>query len=349
MPSKRKVVVYLFLAFVILAVSAFVHKFRSDIVQVGIPFFLALIIAYLINPLIKKLESKGIPRVAGILAVYIAFAAIVVTVIIFIIPEFVNNTRELMNTLPDIISRYQDIFNDFMSFIKTSNWPPDIKNAIYDEIQNGAEAVQNFTTDALRRSLMIMLKTATMLLDLILAMTIAYYFMKDGEFFKTAALSLTPRRWRNGIIGTGREINLILSSFIQGQIMVAFIIGIMEIIGLYIIDIKYPLVLGMIGGVANIIPYFGPFIGAVPAIAVALIDSPLKALWAVVVFTLVQQIDNSFISPKIIEGKLGLHPVTTILAVLAGGELFGIIGMLVSVPIAAVIKIIIKRAVEAIV
>jgi len=141
----------------------------------------------------------------------------------------------------------------------------------------------------------------------------------------------------------------ILSCFIQGQLLTALIIGIMETVALAIIGVKYSPILGFIGGISNIIPYFGPFIGAIPSVAVALIDSPVKAFWTVVAFLVIQQIDNAFISPKIIEGRLGLHPITTILAVLAGGEFFGIIGMLVAVPVTAVLKVILKRLIEAIV
>ena len=94
--------------------------------------------------------------------------------------------------------------------------------------------------------------------------------LKDNEFFKAWILSLTPRRWRNGIIKTGREIHGILSNFIQGQLITALIVGIMEMIGLSIIRIKYPLILGIIGGIANVIPYFGPIIGGIPAVAIAL-------------------------------------------------------------------------------
>lgn len=151
------------------------------------------------------------------------------------------------------------------------------------------------------------------------------------------------------MIATCREINDILSNFIQGQLLTAAIIGVMETVALFIVGVKYAPILGIIGGISNIIPYFGPFIGAIPAVAVALIDSPVKVLWTVVAFVIIQQIDNMFISPKIIEGRLGLHPVTTILAVLVGEEFFGIIGMLLAVPVTAVIKVILKRSVEAIV
>jgi predicted PurR-regulated permease PerM len=193
------------------------------------------------------------------------------------------------------------------------------------------------------------MKAVTIFLDLTLSLIIAYYFIKDSKSFRDGFLSLVPRKWRNGLVNTGREINQILSNFIQGQLLTALIVGILEALGLLLINSKYPFILGLIGGIANIIPYFGPFLGCLPAVALALIESPIKALWTIVIFALVQQIDNAFISPKIIEGKLGLHPLTTILAVLIGGEFFGIIGMLVAVPIFAIIKVILKRSVEAIV
>jgi len=119
--------------------------------------------------------------------------------------------------------------------------------------------------------------------------------------------------------------------------------------GLILLRVKYPVILGVIGGITNVIPYFGPIIGAIPSVAVALLESPLKALWTIILFTVVQQIDNVIITPKIVEGRVGLHPVATILAVLIGGEFFGIIGMLVAVPVAAMLKIIITRIIEALV
>jgi predicted PurR-regulated permease PerM len=254
-----------------------------------------------------------------------------------------------MHTLPQISDQYQGIFKGIISFIKTSNWSDDIKTAIFKEIGSSITTAQNYIMSILKKSLVTLFETITMFFDFGLAMVIAYYFIKDAEFFKETTLSLAPRRWRNGLIGAGRDIHRILSKFIQGQLLTAMIVGTLEIIGLVIVGVKYPFILGCIGGIANIIPYFGPFIGAVPAVAIALIDSPMKAVWTIVAFSVVQQIDNSFISPKIIEGGLGLHPVTTILVVLIGGEFFGILGMLIAVPVAAIIKALTKRAIEAIV
>jgi predicted PurR-regulated permease PerM len=349
MLNKRKTLVYIVAALLVLVVLYALYIYRAKIGRVFIPFFMAMIIAYLLHPLVTRLERKKISRTKGIILIYLLFSILMVTITIFIIPELINNTKDLMNTIPDLTTRYQLKFNNIIMAIQSSKWSPDIKSAIYREIQNGASFAQNYVLDILRKSLSALLSGIKVMFDLVLAMIIAYYFIKDAKYFKEVALSFTPRKWRNGLITTGREINLILSNFIQGQLITALIVGLLETVGLMIINIKYPLILGVVGGVANIIPFFGPIIGGIPAVAVALLDSPAKTIWTVVVFTIVQQIDNAFISPKIIEGRLGLHPVTTMLAVLVGGEFFGIIGMLLSVPIAAIVKIIIKRSIDAIV
>ena len=115
-----------------------------------------------------------------------------------------------------------------------------------------------------------------------------------------------------------RDIHRVALKFIQGQIIIAIIIGIIETIGLYIVGMPYAIFLGFIGGISNIIPYFGPYIGAVPAVVIALTISPWKALLVISVFVIVQQLDNIILTPKIIKGKLGLHPIITIMSVLVG-------------------------------
>jgi len=349
MRSKRKTYIYIILAVFILLTFVLFYRYRVIIGRIARPFLVAVVIAYLVNPMVANLESKKIPRRISTLLIYLIFSIMIAIIIIFFVPELINNMRELVNTLPNITLKYKDMFDGFISAIQSSEVSVDIKDVLLREINSGIIMVQNYIANLLKKSLTGLIELVTMLFDILLSMVIAYYFIKDAELFKSIALSLVPRRWRNGISGTGRDINSILSSFIQGQLIASLIVGIMEIIGLSIVNVKYPIILGIIGGLANVIPYFGPIIGAVPAVAVALTESPVKVIWVVLVFAIVQQIDSSFISPKIIEGGVGLHPVTTILVVLIGGGFFGIVGMLVSVPIAAILKVVAKRAINAIV
>ena len=322
MPKKR-VIVYIVSSLAVFLAVLFVYKYRLRIRNIITPFFIAAVIAYIVKPLSARLEKRGMKGSVAILVIYGIFISIVAVSVVFIFPELVNNTKELMNTLPDITNEYQKKLNGFVSLIRSSKWSEDIKVVVFNEISNTTAIIQEYAIDALKNTLNIFIQMITVFVDVTLAMFIAYYLVKDSEHLKQVVLLLSPRRWRNWLVSVGREINEVLENFIQGQLLTALIVGILETAGLMLTGIKYPLVLGMIGGLSNIIPYFGPYIGAVPALAIALVQSPLTALWALIVFAVVQQIDNNFISPKIIEGKLGLHPVTTMLVVLIGGEFFG--------------------------
>lgn len=329
--------------------ALFFYTYKYKIARILSPFLMAMLLAYLVKPVADKLAVRKIPMSVAILLVYFIFLVALAAVCIFFIPELAENIRELMDTLPSLISRYEQIFNSLLSSIKSSKWSDDVKAVIFKEIENGTALLQSSSVGFLENGLNIIVDMVRIIFDLAVAMVITFYAVKDADKFRDYSLSLLPRRWRGGIASMGKEINLILAGFIQGQLLTAFIVGALETMGLMLVGIKYPLALGMIGGLANIIPYFGPYIGAVPALAVALTISPMKALWTVVVFAVVQQIDNSYISPKMIEGKLGLHPVATIFAVLAGGEFFGIPGMLLAVPVMAIMRVLVNKVVEAIV
>lgn len=347
MTKTAKVLFYIVLALVFAVIIAFLIMFNNKIFAILSPFLIGIVISYAMYPIILRFERKGIKRSIAIILVYIFTALVLYFLGMYVIPHIVNNARELISKLPEITGQYQGFFDSCIHKIKYSNWPPEVKELIFGQISNGTKIVQVYLSSALNKTISTVASAVIIILNIVLSMIIAYYFIKDVELLKRCGLMLIPKRMRNGAITTGREINNIVSHFIQGQLLTALIVGILETIGLYLAGIKYPFILGAIGGVANIIPYFGPILGAIPAVALALIESPYKALLAALVFVVVQQLDNAFISPKIIEGRLGLHPISTILAVLIGGEFFGIIGMLVAVPIMAIIKVIVKRAVDA--
>ena len=346
MSNIKKTIFYIILVFLFIGVAVFIYTFNDKILKILSPFFIAVIIAYILYPLVIRFERKGMKRSVSIIVIY-SFATLVLVFFgVFIMPHVLTNAKELFNTLPHITNKYQDIFNSFISKIKTSNWPPEIKGLIFSEIDHGTAFVQRYASQIMKKTLAIVASSLVILFDIVLSMIIAYYFLKDIEDIKRSFLMLAPKRMRNNLINIGRELNGIVTHFIQGQLLTAVIVGFMETLGLFIVHVKYPFILGILGGIANIIPYFGPILGAIPAVAIALLQSPAKALMTAIVFVVVQQIDNAFISPKIIEGKLGLHPITTIIAVLIGGEFFGIIGMLVGVPITAMLKVIFKRMID---
>lgn len=349
MNNVKKNIFYIGFSLLIFGVVLFIYYFSNKIFKIISPLLIAVVIAYVIYPLVIKFERKGFKRSISIIVIYSFIILVLIFFSVYIMPYVLNNAKELFSTLPSITNEYQEFFNSFISKIKTSRWPPEVKNLIFREIDNATILLQQYTQQAMKKSLGLIASSIAILVNAVLSMIIAYYFLKDINEIKRSALMIAPKRMRNELVNIGRELNAIISHFIQGQLLTACIVGTLETLGLYFVHVKYPFALGLIGGIANIIPYFGPFLGAIPAVAIALIDSPSKALLTILVFIIVQQIDNAFISPKIIEGKLGLHPITTIVAVLVGGEFFGIIGMLIGVPVTAMIKVLLKRMVDLVV
>jgi len=342
--SKKVAIIVAVLVIVLLTV--FLYNYRKAILRVLNPVFFALIISYLVKPLVKKMQNKRIPCSISIILVYSFIILSVGAIIIYILPGLIDNTKDLISTIPDIVLNYQEKFNKLLLNIKKSNWSPDIKNAIFNEVNDSALFIENFAINSLKVFTSHLISSLRIFFDFILGLVIAFYFIRDTDYFKSILISLIPKKWRKFAVQIGQDVNLIITSFIQGQLLTAIIVGVLEFIGLFLVKVKYSMILGIIGGIFEVIPYFGPIIGAVPAVAIALLDSPAKAVWTVLVFVIAQQVENVLISPKIMQSKIGLHPVATLIAVLAGGELLGILGMIISVPLVAIFKTAINRTVE---
>lgn len=348
MAINRKLIIYLFGIIFSLLLIYLIYLIRIKLARILTPLAIAVFISYLLMPLVLKMEKK-MPRWCAILIGYILLGIIITATIVYIIPQMAKNIADLIIALPDVTLEYRDNFNRMFTIFQASRYPDEIKSAVLQQIQNSMSYIQEKIIDTLGGILNLIMRLIYFGFDLLLGMVIAFYIMRDEKKIRKSILNLFPMKWRAGVISLSIDINHILVGFIQGQLTVIIIIGILEIIGLSVVGVKYPFILGSIGGIANIIPYFGPIIGSIPAISVACLQSPIKALWAALVFVIVQQIDNAFISPKIIGAGLGLHPITVILSLIIGREFFGLLGMLLAIPAFAIIKLIARRIVKNIV
>jgi predicted PurR-regulated permease PerM len=169
--------------------------------------------------------------------------------------------------------------------------------------------------------------------------------LKDSNHISTRLLNFLPVSIREEFINLWGKIDNVLTNFIRGHLLVAGIVGLLTTIGLLIIKMKFALILGIIAGLADLIPYFGPILGAVPAVVLALLDSNVQVFYVILVMIIVQQLESNLLSPKILGDSVGLHPLAVIFVLLTGGHFFGVVGMIIAVPFAAVIKIVINYAV----
>lgn len=183
-------------------------------------------------------------------------------------------------------------------------------------------------------------------MNLVVIPIITFYFLNDKNYFIKKTYLTIPKKYRQDAKRLGKEIDRALGEFIRGRIIVAIFVGVSTTILLLVLRVDFALLIGMIAGAVDIIPYFGPVIGIIPAAFFALLESPVKALWVVLIFIGIQQIENNIISPKVIGEGMGIHPITIILSLIIGGGIFGILGMVFAVPVVAIVKILFSFIIE---
>lgn len=311
----------------------------KSLMQAMLPLGLGVVIAYIELPLVEAADRLKTSRTVSILLTFTISFLIIIIVLLCIVPLLINNIRDLSNTIPDM---FNSALNSVLKFIEM-NVPANWQQDILKEMDSNFMKLQDTIMQGIYTFITSFPKKISFIFDVMVGWILSFYILRDKELIIEGIKHFFPTSCREDMISFFRDIHRVVLRFIQGQVLIAAIIAVLETAGLYIIGMKYAPLLGFIGGVSNIIPYFGPYIGAVPALALALTVSPWKALWTAAVFIIVQQIDNIILSPRIMKGKLGLHPVTTIMAVIAGGRIFGIAGLLFSVPLAAMLKILFKR------
>lgn len=308
------------------------------------PLVTGAIIAYLLNPLIAFLVNRGLPRTLSILLVYATLLSLSIAVLFYVIPVVVSEMSDLITMIPFYSKSFQYMFNEMKKGINFAGLPPGIKTVIERNVNN----VENALLRTLQNVLDTMFSLFSHLIGLIIAPVISYYLLKDAENVKSGFFSIMPAKYKPKLINLLIDLDETLGGYIRGQLLVCSIIALLSSLGLYIIGLDYALILGIIAGIANIIPYFGPVLGAIPAIAIAVLRSPGYVFWVVLVFVVVQQIDGAIISPKIIGESIGIHPVVVILSLIFGGQLWGFWGMVLAIPAVAILKVLLRHAINSI-
>lgn len=297
------------------------------------PFLIAMIISYVLNPIVSLLHERKVPRTVAVLLIYAVFCASLAVILINAIPMFMEQLQELNHHMPDLTMRAHSLVND----LNNSSYLPEsfrgsINNSLYKLEKIASEAVFSFINNI-----------GAMLNVVFIAFIIpflAFYILKDFEVFERTILTYVPKPHRKHAVRMLKDIDAALGSYIRGQFLVCVIVGGLAYLGYWIIGIPYPLLLASIVAITNIIPYLGPFFGAAPALVVASTISFKMMLLVVLINTLCQILEGNVISPQVVGRTLHMHPLSIIFVLLVGGELAGIVGMILAVPIFAAAKVV---------
>ena len=328
----------LIVSIMLLAGIFFLYSVRSIL----FPFLGGAILAYLVNPLIIKLLGRGFTRVGAIILLLGMFLAIALIVGVFGLPVVVDEIQRLSATIPTYVNDLEFTVDKLYAYFERVKLPGLIKQVIGQAL----EKVEKVGIDFLNYGTTVIFKLFSQMPTIALIPIIAFYILKDWEYLAKGIDGLVPKKYRKEMYQLWVEINEVLSGFIRGQMIVALFIAVFSALGLIFLKVNFAIVLGLIAGMFNIIPFLGPILGAIPAVAITLVMSPIKAVGVVVLFFVVQQVESGFISPRIVGSKVGLHPLMVIFAILAGGKIGSAVGMILAVPIAAILRILINFTAE---
>lgn len=304
---------------------------------------ISAILAYLFNPVVNYLEKYKISRGWGVLIIYLIIIGIIFVLAFSIIPKTGREMKRLMTTLPIYIEDISEKSNDLYAryYIKFDNMPPIFKS-IGAIVLNNINDIKNVVIKNISKFFEGMVSTFPKIVNLVLTPIVTFYFLKDKEFFTNKLFLTIPKKHRKDLKELFIEIDSSLSQFIRGRMILALYVGVATTILLLILRIEFAVIIGILTGIADIIPYFGPMLGFLPAVFFASLSSPIKALWVSILFVLIQWVENNVLAPKIIGKTTGIHPLTILLSLIIGGGIFGVMGMIFSIPVVAVVKILIE-------
>jgi predicted PurR-regulated permease PerM len=329
-------------AWAIVGMAALVAIIGLAVWQVRVifpPLILAGAIVFLLNPIVTALQHRGMPRAAGAGLSYLGVLMIIVLAGILLYPLLVDQFQELADEWPTIRSEVEERVDDIAA---------DSEGTFFEftraDIENALDSTGGSFEEQVSQAREIGAEVFHVMLIILLGPVLAFYLLVDVPHMRRVAESLVPDGAKGEVLVVSHRLNRAIGGFFRGQLVVAFIVGVLCSIGLGIIQLKFWFLIGMIAGLFNIIPLIGPWVGGIPGVMVALTTgSPLQALLVVVVMVVVQQLDNHFITPYVMQRAVQLHPAAVILALVAGGSLFGFAGLLLAVPAAAVIKILLSH------
>ncbi|MEK4299793.1 AI-2E family transporter [Oceanobacillus sp. FSL W8-0428] len=311
-----------------------------------LPIILSAILYYLLNPIVNYLEKKKVKRIYSIFGLYLVIIGILTILISSVFPFLRDQITSFITSLPPFISDIEKMVNDFIG----GNFINQFQLVEYIDLQGFATQLSDRSLDIVNSAFSNIGNVIGAVTEIVLAIItlpfILFYLLKDGEKLPGYFIKFLPVTMRKPTLDILKEMNHQISSFIRGQIIVAFCIGVLMYIGFTIIGLEYAPVLALIAAFTNVVPYLGPAIAITPALIVAIVTSPFMVIKLIIVWTIVQLVEGKFISPQIMGRNLRVHPITIIFIILTSGNLFGVVGILLAVPGYALLKVFVTHAFE---
>lgn len=309
--------------------------FLYQIKVILIALFISFILMSALSPAVDFLVKQKLPRVLAALLVYLLMICLLTLVVVVAVPPMVAQTGDLIRVLPYLLNR------------TFSTWGE--RSAVWERYTQGL--INALSVEFARipgRAVKTTINIAQSILLTLSVIVITFYLLLEQPRFHASFAGLFPLAYQERVKEAVLRIEQKLGSWVRGQVLLGFIVGLASFVGLTILGVGFAIPLAIIAGVLELIPTVGPIISAIPAVIVALTASPALALLVAGLYTLIQQLENNFLVPQVMKKAVGVNPLVTILALMVGGKLFGIIGAVLAVPIVGMVGIISEEVMRAV-
>lgn len=325
--------------FIFNQVSFIFYPVKVILSTIVAPMILAFIAYYLLNPIVNLLSKIKIPRVWGIIIIILAIAGIITGVSLIAAPAVERQVTDLVTEFPTYIMHLADSIQDWLKHSFLASYYDEGYAQVKEFLNDFMEQVGQYVGNAVKGFKSVVSTVTNVVVAIITFPIILFFLLKDGEKFKAYVIRLTPPKFRGDLNHILKNMDTQVGAYIQGQIIVALCIGILLFIGYLIIGLDYAIILAAIAAVTSVVPYLGPMIAISPAIIIAIVAGPFMILKLAIVWGAVQFLEGNFISPNVMGRTMRVHPLTIVIVLLVGGNLFGLIGVILAIPGYAIVKV----------
>ncbi|GKU76385.1 AI-2E family transporter [Paenibacillus sp. L3-i20] len=341
-----KICFALLLVLVIIYVGSLVNfvfkPILSLITIVTVPLMLAVFFYYLLLPLVNWMEKKKVNRTLSVLLIYLVIAVVLAGLFIGVWPSLQTQLLNLVNNAPSLLNALNEQLQELEQSGFLAEYLPKDVNPL-SELTNYLNKGFTFMTEYVAGLFGVISNVAVVLF---IFPVILFYMLKESGGFGRKMISLAPKRYHEEASKVVQDIDYSLSSFIIGRVLINLALGVLMYLGFLIIGLPYALLLTVVAVILNFIPFIGAILSSVPIVIIGFIESPSIAIWSLIIILVSQQIQDNLIAPYIFGKQLAIHPVTTIILVLVGGDLAGILGILLIIPIYMMLKIVVMKVYE---
>ncbi|WP_080872286.1 AI-2E family transporter [Oceanobacillus timonensis] len=329
--------------FTLIFLISITHFIFTPVLQligaVALPIIGAGIIYYLTRPLFNLFVKIKVPKILSIFLVFLVIIGAIALFILFIWPIARDQFERLMESIPGMVNMVEGWINYWQDNIAL------VPDQVIDAINNFANDIPGHIENVLNNVFgflgSFIGQLVSIVAGIILIPFFLFFMLKDGKKLVPFLLQFFDKKKADNLHTLLSKIDHVLSSFIQGQLLVSFAVGVLLLIGYLIIGLEYAVVLALFGMMMNVIPFLGPYIAVIPALLVGGFQEPMNLIWVSIIMLVAQQIESNLITPNVMGQTLSLHPLTVITAILAAGSIAGFLGILFAIPVYAVIRTIV--------